>query len=119
MRTKRPQQQDGKTGINIPCIPMKKCSHRSFQRDYAKNPFGTGGKEADQNLENYRKKWSAMYFPPELPGKEREKTSEINIKTIKRVAFKMPILRLKGDYGHFKKMTKSIQKELCEDFSSF
>ena len=34
----------------------------------------------------------------ELPGK----TSQINIKTIKRVAFKMPILRLKGDYGHFK-----------------
>ena len=25
--------------------------------------LGTGGKEADQKLENYRKKWSAMYFP--------------------------------------------------------
>ncbi len=34
--------------------------------------------------------------------KSVEKTSQINIKTIKRVAFKMPILRLKGDYGHFK-----------------
>mgnify|MGYP000579765802 CR=1 FL=1 len=35
-----------------------------FQRDYAKNPFGTGGKESgSKNLENYRKKWSAMYFP--------------------------------------------------------
>ena len=38
----------------------------------------------------------------ELPEKSVEKTSQINIKTIKRVAFKMPILRLKGDYGHFK-----------------
>ena len=35
----------------------------------------------------------------ELPGKER-KTSQININN-QRVAFKMPILRLKGDYGHF------------------
>ena len=38
----------------------------------------------------------------ELPGKERRKNISNKYKTIKRVAFKMPILRLKGDYGHFK-----------------
>ena len=55
-----------------------------------------------KKLEELQEEMERYVLPiRELPGKERKKTSPINIKIIKRIVFKMPILLLRGEYGHF------------------
>ncbi|MFR8220767.1 MAG: hypothetical protein ACLU9T_06780 [Blautia faecis] len=90
---------------------MQKWNHRSFQRDYAKNPFGTGGKEGIKKLGELQKKWRLCTSHKGITGKEVENISN-KYKNNQRVAFKNAHSPFKGRLWAFSHKSK----ELCEDF---
>ncbi len=63
MRTKRPQQQDGENRNKYPMHTNENVAIGLFKETMLKILLEPEEKKRIKNLENYRKKWSAMYFP--------------------------------------------------------
>ena len=74
-----------------------------FQRDYAKNPFWNRRKRSGSKTWRTTGRNGALCTSHKgTTWKRAQKNISNKYKNNQKSSLKMPILRLKGDYGHFK-----------------